>query len=42
MIRNMRDVSEWRQEGGRRLNGASTRVDTRGRRMMPHPGSPFA
>lgn len=42
MIRNTRDVSGWRQEDGRRLNGASTCVDTGRSRMTQHPGSPFA
>ncbi|VWD02009.1 hypothetical protein BLA39750_02632 [Burkholderia lata] len=42
MIRNMRDVSGWRQEGGRWLNGASGRGDAGGSRKMPHPDSRFA
>jgi len=41
MIRNTRDVSGWRQEDGRRPNGASTRVDA-GSRMTQHPDSRFA
>ncbi|VWB06343.1 hypothetical protein BLA23254_00109 [Burkholderia lata] len=42
MIRNTRDVSGWRQEDSRRLNGASTRVDTGGSRMTQHSDSRFA
>lgn len=42
MTRNTRDVSGWRQEDGRRPNGASTRVDAGGSRMTQHPDSRFA